>query len=348
METLYFDEPIDDYKKKIFDLTTMLEIGKTLNASLSLDDVLGIIILTCNGHFHSSDSIILLSDEENDEVYTGTGTEGEKIFINSSSFIQYIRKNQQVTEVEKLSKIDNFKNIYNLFKKEGIYLIVPMCYRDKVNGILCLKQKEAEFGKGYTEDEKRYLEIIAGFASVAIENARLYKTATIDKKTRLYNHGFFQNRIMEEIERAERYHTDLALILLDLDHFKKINDTYGHLKGDEVLIKVAETIKKQVRTFDIPARFGGEEFTVLLPETDENCSYVVAERLRKSIEDLKFSNSKGTFNITASLGVSNFIHSVNMTEDILIEQADRALYQAKEKGRNRVVTYQEITEQTTS
>jgi len=346
MEILYFDESAEDYKKKILDLTTMLEIGKTLNASLSLDDVLGIIILTCNGHFHSSDSIILLSYNENGEVYSSTGGEYTELTIDSSEFIQYIKQNPKVFEIEELKKITGLKKVYKLFKKEGINLIVPMRFRHKINGILCLKQKEKDFGEKYTEDEKRYLEIIAGFASVAIENARLYEFATTDRKTRLYNHGFFQNRLIEEIERAERYHTDLSLILLDLDHFKKANDTYGHIKGDEVLIKVAETIKNQVRTFDIPARFGGEEFTVLLPETDEDSALVVAERLRKSIENLEFSHPEGKFKITASLGVATLIHSTNMTEDILIELADNALYYAKEHGRNRVVTYKEITQYT--
>ena len=162
-------------------------------------------------------------------------------------------------------------------------------------------------------------------------------------KTRLFNHGFFQNRLIEEIERAERYKTDLTLMILDLDHFKRVNDTFGHMTGDEVLIKIAETIKYQVRECDIPARFGGEEFTVILPETDSTGSLTVAERLRQSIKQLQFSASGAdtknpkSFSITTSIGLSCYAHASNMTEDILIENADKALYEAKQNGRDQVV-----------
>jgi diguanylate cyclase (GGDEF)-like protein len=166
--------------------------------------------------------------------------------------------------------------------------------------------------------------------------------ATLDRKTQLYNHGFFKNRLVEEIERAERYKSDLSLIMMDLDHFKNVNDTYGHIVGDDVLIEVAGTIKTHIRSFDIPARFGGEEFTVILPETDNRCALIVAERLRKAVEKLHFNVSSRSFSITVSIGVANFTHSSNITDDMFIEQADRALYYAKQHGRNQVASYETV------
>ncbi len=343
METLGFNEQEENYKKQIFDLKTLLEIGKTLNASLSLNDVLNIVVLTCNGHFHASGAIILLPAEKDDGEYFITRTEGEYFEIKANGpFIKFLKENQRTIDIGDLKNDKEFEDLYKKLKEKEINLIVPMRFKGAINGLLLLKEKERDFGIKYSENEKQYLDIIAGFASVAIENAKLYEMATLDRKTRLYNHGYFQNRLIEEIERAEKYKTDLTLMIMDLDHFKKINDTYGHMKGDEVLIKVAETIKKQVREFDIPARFGGEEFTVILPETDPDNGVNVAERLRAAVKKLKFSSKKGEFNVTVSIGISNYIHSSNMTEDILIEQADKALYYAKEHGRDQVALYRDI------
>ncbi len=344
METLGFNEQEENYKKQIFDLKTLLEIGKTLNASLSLNDVLNIVVLTCNGHFHASDAIILLASKKNDKEMFISKTEGEYIELDiTAPFIKFLKESQKAIDINELKNIKDLELIYKSLKSKEINLIVPMKFKGNINGLLLLKEKEKEFGETYTENEKQYLDIIAGFASVAIENAKLYEMATLDRKTKLYNHGYFQNRLIEEIERAEKYKTDLTLMIMDLDHFKKINDTYGHMKGDEVLIKVAETIKKQVREFDIPARFGGEEFTVILPETTPENGVNVAERLRLAIKNLNFESDKGDFKVTVSIGLSNYIHSSNMTEDMLIEQADKALYYAKEHGRNQVILYGQIS-----
>jgi len=351
VETLDFEDTIDDYKRQIFDLTNMLDLGKTLNASLSLEDVLDNVVLFCNGHFHASDAVILLETDNKGTPLFESQSPAEEILIQTSDpFVKYISADPRAILVHELKDNKQLNKAYNHFADHGIHLIVPLRFKTRINGILCLKKKEEGFGKVYTEDEKRYMDIIAGFASVAIENARLYEIATIDLKTRLYNHGYFQNRLIEEIKRAERYKTDLSLMMLDLDHFKNVNDTYGHMMGDDVLIAIADTLRGQVRECDIPARFGGEEFTVILPETDRDASLIVAERLRKSIEQLKFTSSSNnsspseSFRITLSIGVSCFEHESNMTEDILIERADQSLYFAKQNGRNRVVLYNEIQE----
>jgi diguanylate cyclase (GGDEF)-like protein len=340
---IYQDDP---YKKQILDLHSMLEIGKTLNAaSLSLKNVLDIVILTCYGHFHSQDACMLLSMEEDEKTYLVGEIDEKNISIElTHSFETYIRKNERAIHIDEVKEQSDLRNAYKLLVENGFRLIVPLRFKDRINGLLCLQRKEEEFGPEYTEDEKRYINIIAGFASVAIENARLYEMATLDRKTKLYNHGFFANRLTQEIERADRYNTDLTLMMLDLDHFKKVNDTYGHVVGDEVLIEIARTIKHQVRGFDIPARFGGEEFTVILPETDSESSCIVAERLRNAIKKLSFSTQKGKFGIAVSIGIAGFVHGSNMTDDILIEHSDQALYYAKEHGRDSVVMYKDIAE----
>jgi diguanylate cyclase (GGDEF)-like protein len=343
METLDYEETIDDIKRQVFDLTTMLEIGKTLNASLSLNDVLDIIILTCSGHFHASAAHLLLPVEKDGQLFFSYPPDSKEMqFDANHPLIKHFKDEKGVVHIDKLKEIEGLKDVHTRLQRDDVEIIVPLRFKYQINGILCIGKKETEFGAHYTDDELRYLDIIAGFASVAIENARLYEMATLDKKTGLYNHGFFQNRLVEEMERAERYKTDLTLMILDLDHFKQVNDTHGHMKGDEVLIQIAETLRQQIRTYDIPARFGGEEFMVILPETDCKSAVIVAERIRKSIQKLSFTSSKGSFSITSSFGIAGYHHSSNITEDIFIEHSDQALYRAKEKGRNRVVVYEDF------
>lgn len=345
METLDYEESIDDFRRQVFDLTTMLEIGKTLNASLSLDDVLDIIILTCSGHFHASAAHLLLPVEKDGQIYFPYPPDtGEMQFDPNHPLIKHFKDEQGVVHIDEMKNKKDLKDVYTRLQKDNIEIVVPLRFKYQINGILCIAKKETEFGSHYTDDEIRYLDIIAGFASVAIENARLYEMATLDRKTGLYNHGYFQNRLVEEMERAERYRTDLTLMILDLDHFKQVNDTHGHMKGDEVLIQIADTLQKQIRTYDIPARFGGEEFMVILPETDGKSALIVAERIRKSIQKLSFKSSKGKFSITSSFGIASYLHSANLTEDIFIEHSDQALYHAKANGRNQVVMYDDVAE----
>ncbi len=345
METLDYEESAEDYRRQVFDLTTMLEIGKTLNVSLSLDDILDIIKLTCSGHFHVSDSALLLPVERGGQSYfTYPPEKGDIEFGPNHPLIKHFKENQRVIHVDELKEMAKLKAVYKRLQKDNIEIIVPLRFKYQINGILCIAKKEKGFGSRYTDDEIRYIDIIAGFASVAIENARLYEMATLDRKTGLYNHGFFQNRLVEEMERAERYKSDLTLMILDVDHFKQINDTHGHMKGDEVLVQIARTLREQIRTYDIPARFGGEEFMIILPETDSEKALIVAERLRRSIEKINYKSSRGNFNVTASIGVTSYVHSSDLTEDIFIERSDQALYRAKEKGRNQVVRYDDIAE----
>jgi diguanylate cyclase (GGDEF)-like protein len=352
VETLDYEETTEDLKKRIYGLNSMIDIGKNLSSDLKLGGLLTAIILACGGQFQSSDAVILLykEKEENPGFYDAKDEKEIKIDF-PEPFIEYVNKVREVFENDKLKNIPNLKGAYDIFKKMEVELVVPLHCQGKVNGILCLKKKEEGFGTKYTEDEKQLMGIMAGFASVAIENARLFKRATHDIKTGLYNHGYFQNRLLEEIDRSDRFQTDLTVMIIDLDHFKSINDTYGHIVGDEVLIKVGQIIRSHIRGFDIPARFGGEEFTIILPETSSTDAVHVAERLRKNIENCRFSAPRDSsrepvsFRVTASIGVASYaLESSEMTDDMLIDNADQALYYAKEHGRNQSVIFENISE----
>ena len=162
-----------------------------------------------------------------------------------------------------------------------------------------------------------------------------------DSLTGLYNRRFFTQRLKEETSRSNRYNYQLTCLLLDIDYFKSINDNFGHTTGDVVLKKFADKLKQCVRDVDILARYGGEEFVVVLPHTKREHGVVLAERIRKKIEQGIFEFNGNKVDVTVSIGVASLEYPSIGNEQQLIEQADQALYQAKRTGRNRVVAYRE-------
>jgi len=223
------------------------------------------------------------------------------------------------------STADMEKTIRNLIS-------VPLKIKDRVTGVINGTNKLEQ--DSFSEEDQRLLEALAQQAAMAVEHARLYELAITDGLTKLFIHRYFQARLEEEIVRAKRYHTACSLILFDIDHFKKFNDTYGHQQGDIVLIEVAKLMKLTVRdTVDIPARYGGEEFVIILPETDAKGALLVAERLRKTIEAYDFPGQEQALKVTVSLGVSTFPDHAS-TKSVLVKKADLALYECKNRGRN--------------
>jgi diguanylate cyclase (GGDEF)-like protein len=173
------------------------------------------------------------------------------------------------------------------------------------------------------------------------KNKILADLANIDGLTGAYNHRYFQNILDQEINRALRHNSSISILLIDIDHFKRVNDTYGHQVGDFVLSEFARIIQENIRKYDVLARYGGEEFVVILPETNSAEALVVAEKLRSIVEHTSFQDSREKYQVTASFGQSSSTPAIedNFNKNTLIHQADQALYEAKEKGRNQVVGY---------
>lgn len=171
------------------------------------------------------------------------------------------------------------------------------------------------------------------------ESSQLQKLSVTDGLTGVNNHRFFQERLAEEFRRAQRYDDSLALILIDLDNFKLVNDRYGHQTGDEVLRAAAAVLRKCVRETDICARYGGEEFAVVLPKTRLAGALTVAERIWRDLGALRLGSSP-MVRITASLGISGFPNRSVLSADQLVRTADEALYRAKREGRNKICVHQ--------
>jgi diguanylate cyclase (GGDEF)-like protein/putative nucleotidyltransferase with HDIG domain len=221
------------------------------------------------------------------------------------------------------------ENLHN----SHIELFCPLKSHGKLVGILGLSRKHAS--RIFNQEDIDLLMSVANQAGVIVENAQLYSQAMTwaitDGLTRLYNHRYMHECLDKEIARDTRFGTNFALIMVDIDFFKTYNDTYGHLAGDEVLASVARCIQASIRNIDIPFRYGGEEFAVLLPETGTEGAYMVAERIREKIQERGF---KGRASVTASLGVASW-PTDGVTKEQLLLSADKALYAAKETGRNR-------------
>ncbi len=228
-------------------------------------------------------------------------------------------------------KIDDAKSL----------LVLPLLSADEAIGTFTLVARaEKRFGK----DVREMLAVIANQVAVSMQNGYLYKQmetmATTDGLTGLTNHRTFQSRFEDLLQRAQRHGHKVALLLCDVDHFKKVNDNYGHPIGDEVLRRVAKVLQEVPRKIDIPARYGGEEFAVLLDGVDVTQAKTVAERIRIEISKIVVETEKGPLSVTESVGVAAFPDD-GRDRATLIERADLALYHAKHSGRNRVVTWGE-------
>ncbi len=175
---------------------------------------------------------------------------------------------------------------------------------------------------------------------------KLMALASIDDLTQLYNRRYFFERFNQEVERSKRYQRPLSCIILDVDFFKHVNDSFGHLAGDQVLINIAQIVRKNCRQSDLPGRYGGEELIVLLPETEAVGAMIIAERIREMIEQHRTTDGKGmVIGVTVSMGVAslNGIELRNIeNNELIIQRADDALLQAKKYGRNRIELYRQV------
>ena len=222
-------------------------------------------------------------------------------------------------------------------------LIVPLIQKKHLNGMLILQERIAiEDDTSYTEYEQNQIMSIASLASVAINNAALLEKSSTDMMTHLKLKYYFFNVLSEKIDAAFLAKQNVAVLMLDIDFFKKFNDTYGHECGDFVLIKVAELVKRSLRDSDVASRYGGEEFTVFLSNTGKDEAMLVAERIRSTIDNFDFVYNDQHLHVTVSVGVSVFDaekNLVNSPKDF-VNQADQGLYKSKENGRNQVTFYE--------
>jgi diguanylate cyclase (GGDEF)-like protein len=335
-------ERTSDLERTQVQIETIYEVSRTLGEIHDLDQVLEEILNITRDVLNLEFCSILLYDKKNSCLWLRAKEElGRKIKYDVPQKTPLSGVAGSVAESGKAERIIDVRNDPRYtpgLKGERSELAVPMVSRGKVVGVLDARARNLG---DFTEQDERVLSILAGSAAMAIENATLHQKmeelTIVDELTGVFNYRYFAQKLEDELKRAKRYYQNLSLIMIDIDWFKKCNDTFGHLFGNLALKKLAEVIKGCVRDVDIFARYGGEEFVIILPQTTKSQAAMIGERIRSQVESTTFKDEKKLHSIrlTVSLGVSCYPES-GQTGEELIKKVDQALYLAKGEGKNLV------------
>jgi len=330
---------IESLTSEIHNYKSLLTRGLDIFNHTSIDEIMDSTVYQISDHFLPSFIAFLWKPIQTKEdiaikAYKNYKSVNLDIHINSiTPFEAFFRQNPKPINLDLLaSKLNNDEAI-KPYMEINTEILVPVLGPLGLYGIILIGRRILE--DEYSAEEIFLLQNLMCFVSQAIRNHLHYEHSLRDVKTGLYNHGFFLTRLKEEVVRIKRNQNYSSIIVMDVDKFKNFNDEYGHLAGDKVLEDIAHTIKQSVRGDDIPSRFGGEEFTVLLPNTDKTTVWVVAERIRNNIANMTVSWEVQLPQVTISLGIYTFDQNASPDVNDIIRRADEALYISKERGRNR-------------
>ena len=275
---------------------------------------------TSSSFFQSIRHLKVPLETVNENLLANAFHRGERVLVTEQQIHQYSQ--------------DPFLKIFH----SPELVIMPLKAKDNVNGLIVADNVYTR--KTITDEDLKIFTMLANQAGLAIENSRLYEIVKhrshTDSLTELGNHGFFQDQLLKEIEKAQTLQQPLTLILLDIDNFKKLNDTCGHQHGDIVLKEIANILKKLSRTNDHTCRYGGEELALILPQTNTEQAFVIAERIRQNIEHHDFSTliQNHDIKVSVSIGLASLPQHAHTKEE-LISKTDQAMYIAKFGGKNQ-------------
>lgn len=331
--------------KKLFEATVLNEMSSLVERGIKeFEEIVNIVTGTLAKILDFNVAAIVAMEEYDVECFFKINHPVSKQYLNNvqEHTKRYLRT--QDIEATQFSVITTFdpgrvNETENPKEQKIVFFEVPIKHGDKLGGLVILAHNASEEIDAKEED---FFKVVIKQAFIIIENSWLYgkvrKLAITDSLTGIYNHGFLYEGMAREFARVERLKLPLSFLMLDIDYFKKINDTYGHLQGDEVLRKLAQILKKNTRPYDILGRYGGEEFSIVMPEANREDSISLAERIRTEVSGYNFGSGDETIKCTISIGISNYPHANIKNIEDLINKADRALYRAKAEGRNRVCT----------
>ncbi len=322
------------------------DIIQTANSSLELDRVLQLVMNRIKNLIKAEGwSLILLSEDEEELIFKrAEGIKEDEIeetrMEAGSGLAGWAVENREAAVINNPYEDERFSPSIDYlagFKTRSL-LCVPLISRNKILGVVEIINKKGD--EGFSTAEKNILKTLVKPAAIAIDNAQLFeetKELSIkDEITDLYNSRYFSEKLTQEVERARRYDSRISLIFMDIDDFKVVNDSYGHMVGSNTLTEVGGIIKNTIRDIDIGIRYGGDEFIVILPNTGLEGSKTLAERIRKRVEKHVFyTGEENEFSITISCGIATFPDTAE-DEESIIRKADQAMYYVKEHGKNAV------------
>lgn len=326
-------------------LRDLIEVARAVVSTLDLDTVLQAILTSAMRFAETPAGSVALYDDRKRELslhahagLSANFVRKERWDVHPGGLTERVLQGGEILIVEDTAATDFFKS--PIAVEEGIRSLVciPLAVQGRTVGILYL---DDFVPRRFDREKLHLLDVLSSFAAMAIYNAKLHNRtklmAITDALTGLYNHRYFQQMFGQELGRARRYGKPLAIIMLDVDDFKKFNDAYGHANGDLVLAAIGETVTATLRRVDYAFRYGGEEFVVLLPETAPESALQVAERLRERIESETTDVLRGIAEqgVTVSVGVASYPEDGTRREE-LFQVVDGLLYRAKGQGKNRV------------
>jgi diguanylate cyclase (GGDEF)-like protein len=333
----------NDLQEQVRALNDLIDVARASVSTIDLDSLLKAILESAM-HFTGlpAGSVALYNNRTGDlTLRAHSGLSPDFVFHDSwavtpGGLTDQLLRHDEILFIEDTEQVDFFKN--PLAVSEGIrsLICIPLVTKGSIHGVLYL---DDFMPRTFDKDRMKLISVLASFAAMAIENAKLHhetcQMAITDALTGLYNRRYFEQELPQELERAHRYEQTFGLLMIDVDNFKMFNDTYGHPMGDRVLATIATTIKKALRTVDFAFRYGGEELTVILPETSRKSACQVAERIREQVvtDTIKLMGAVLKTPITVSVGVACYPFD---GEDAvtLVTRADDLLYQAKAAGKN--------------
>ena len=325
---------------------TLMEIARTLASPLEIQEILENIMSQVSRLLSPKAWSLLLRDEESGELEfavvvseVADRLKGVKL-ARGQGVAGWVAENGESLIIPDVSCDPRFASEFDRsfsFITHSLACIPIKCH-DQIFGVIELINSLEE--GTFSEADEQILTTIADFAGIAISNARavakINRLVITDDLTGLYNSRYFFEQVEYEVERAKRYYTPLSLVFFDLDRFKTVNDTYGHLTGSRLLKEVGELLQKQIRKTDRAARYGGDEFVIILPHTDKSGARSLAFKIMAALHQQSFlSNCGNPLVVTASFGVSAYPDDAQSSAE-LINAADKAMYIVKESGRNGV------------
>jgi len=330
------------FEKQIYDLKQLLEISKSLNSVLDYSTLIEAILYTCMGQMKTLG--VAIFTKKNFDANSFQLNRNYCGFELLNDFDYSIPEDHPLIKMLNLQNscvtVDDIRQSISVDQAiEGLIalqpsLIIPLKAKNHTNGLLVLGEQITS--EPYSEYEKEHIMNIASLAAIAISNAGLIEMTTTDMMTHLKLKHYFYTVLIEKLEVSAAQNMPVSVLMLDIDFFKRFNDTYGHACGDVVLQMVASVIQQNTRNQDMAARYGGEEFVVMLCDTPSRTAEKIAERIRTSIENLDILYDGQHLNLTISIGVAQYSADLDLTAKSLVDRADKALYNSKQTGRNKV------------